>query len=57
MSIQNKVLEYFSSSIKALPFAKWAKPKQTELNIKRTRTLSEKKRGYMGYWRRWCKGF
>lgn len=41
MSIQNKVLEYFSSSIKALPFAKWARPKQTELNLKRTRTLGE----------------
>ena len=41
MSIQNKVLEYFPSSIKALPFAKWAKPKQTELNLKRTRTLCE----------------
>lgn len=41
MNIQNKVLEYFSSSIKALPFAKWAKPKQTELNLKRTRTLGE----------------
>lgn len=39
MSIQNKVLEYFSSSIKALPFAKWARPKQTELNLKRTRYL------------------
>lgn len=42
MSIKDKLFEFFSSSVRPCPFASWAKPKQTELNIKRTRTLSEK---------------
>lgn len=41
MSIKDKLFEFFSSSVRPCPFASWAKPKQTELNIKRTRTLGE----------------
>lgn len=41
MKIKNKFFEFFTSSLRPVSFASWAKPKASELNLKRTRHLGE----------------
>lgn len=38
-SIKQKIYEFHDSSLRAKPFAVWARPKASELNVKRTRYL------------------